>query len=621
MKRAVLPLTVSIMLCSVLFVTPIRTDDSNYFTFVRAYWGTGEQTEVSPGDVETLTVILQMSTYESVSPIGSVTAELSLPDGFKAAGGGDKATTYYSGEISLGSEVRLEFLIFISPDAAKGSYTADLELEYYIGQFNPREETIEITFDVTGKPKIDVEAPNDGIHEGNQQIYLTLSNEGDAAADNLKIIRVDSTSASVELKGETSLGNLEPGDSISVPLRLFVPADMRGKILPLTVEVSYIGPGNMFYQLSETTLQLLVGVEEVKITTKFPGKSAAPGDTVQFQVTLENSLGVEKRFKISLDSIPPNWEASIKSVTGETVTEVILGGDESVDLVVEVESPEAAEIGEEYGLSVKVETYDGNVLESLPLHVVLEKAEEEVKITAKFKEVTVEAGKVVQYPITIRNLGGVNRSLLLSVEPPADWKAVFKSDVLEVSTLYIETGESENLIIEVTPPSTVNIGSYTIPVQVRSETGVVYTETELKATIIGSYALGLEPSTLLTSVTTGGSTTFSAEITNAGHTSVTVVSLDVETPEGLESSITPTQVELLKPRESLTFNVLVKASEDTVAGDYLITLTALSDQVESDSVQVRVTVTAPTSWGMIGVGVAVVIVIALLFVFMKFKRR
>lgn len=144
---------------------------------------------------------------------------------------------------------------------------------------------------------------------------------------------------------------------------------------------------------------------------------------------------------------------------------------------------------------------------------------------------------------------------------------------------------------------------------------------ELKATIVGSYALSSEPSTLLTSVATGGSVTFTARITNTGSTLITGVRLGINTPEGWESSITPIGIERLEPLESFTFTLVIEVPEDTVAGDYLITLRGLSDQVMSDSVQVRVTATTTTSWGLIGVGIAVVVIVALVLVFMKLKRR
>jgi len=507
MKKLILSLLILIFTASTLSIIPVESYDFDFFALVKVFWGTNQEIQVSPGDVATLTAVIR---YETRGSFQNLEAYLFLPAGFEPIGGGDNVTVYYTGTVSQGSLVKLEFPIFITPDVDKGGYTANLHL-YYSPYFDQPSDELQIPFEVTGKPIIDARVLNDSLLEGEQKVLLELSNDGDAIAKNLKIVAISSSSALVELDIAGFLGSLEPGDNATVPLRLYVPTGMNGKILSLGVEVSCLGPKNIVYQISKT---LQIRVEEAE----------------------------------------------------------------------EVE-------------------------------------ESEVKITTKFPDVTVEAGKVVQYPTTIANLGETDRLLLLSVEPPADWKVVFKSGTLEVSMLYLVAGQSENLIIEATPPSTVNMGAYIIPVQVKSETGAIYKEIELRATIVGSYALSLEPSTLLTSVTTGGSTMFTAKVTNTGYSSVTGVRVSVEAQSEWESSITPIQVESLKPNEFFTFTLVVTTPGDTVAGDYLITLTGLSDQVESDPVQVRVTATAPTSWGLIGIGLAVVMVVALLFVFIKFRRR
>jgi uncharacterized membrane protein len=413
---------------------------------------------------------------------------------------------------------------------------------------------------------------------------------------------------------EVARVELAAGGSMSLQLEAVVPPTASGVgVINLTAA------GKVASSLSFT-----VGLhQDVRNTLlcQFPGKAAAPGELVRFQVRLKNVLGVESRFNLSLRSLPPGWEAYIRNAGGEYVTEVYLGSGEYVDLAVEVKPSSSAKVGEEHMLCLEASSY-GVSPYILPLKVSLTKpGSEALKLAARFPEVTVEAGKAVQYPITVTNSGGEDRLLLLSADAPADWKIVFKSGVFEVSRLYLEAGKSESLVVEATPPSTVNLGTYTIPIGVRSEDGAVYVERELKATIMGSYGLRLEASTLLTSVATGGSATLTAKITNTGYTPVTGATLLVAVPQGWDSSVSPVGVDLLKPRESYTFTVAVKAPGDAVAGDYLLSLTGRSDQVSSDSIQVRVTVTAPTSWGLIGVGVAVVAVAALISVFAKFRRR
>jgi uncharacterized membrane protein len=492
-----------VLVASTLTVLPAGCYVSNSFTLIETYWGTNQKMEVSPGDVATLTVILR---YELHSSLKNLEAHLYLPDGFEPVGGGDSANVYYTGTISQESLVTLEFPIFITPDTEKGSYTANLSL-YYSGWYTEPGDELQIPLEVTGKPSIDIKVLNDSLNEGEQTVSIELSNYGDAFAKNLKV-EVASSITSIELPSVIFLGNLELGESVIVPLSLFVTTSNIGKTLSLVIEASYLGPKNILYQASETAQLSLVEAEKAGVT-----------------------------------------------------------------------------------------------------------------ITTRYPEVTVEAGNAVQYPTTITNVGEADQPLSLYVETPADWKGVFLSGTLEVSKLYLEAKQSESLVIKITPPKTVATGIYTIPVQVLAEDGTVYAEMELKTTIVGSYSLGLESSTLLTSITAGGSTSLTVKVTNTGQSSITGVGLDVEVPTNWESSISPIQVDVLRSSESYTFNVVVEAPGDTVTGDYMVTLAGLSDQAESSQVQVRFTVTTPTEWGLYGVGVAVIFVVALVVVFLKFKRR
>ena len=110
-------------------------------------------------------------------------------------------------------------------------------------------------------------------------------------------------------------------------------------------------------------------------------------------------------------------------------------------------------------------------------------------------------------------------------------------------------------------------------------------------------------------------------VADAGRRELILTTLSARAPEERDVPMTPVQVASLAPRESSTFNITAKTPADTVAGDYIITLKALSDQVESEETQLRATAQASTSWGPIGFGVAGVAIRSLVTVFMKFKRR
>jgi len=530
------------------------------------------------------------------------------------------------------------------------------DVEVYFGSFSTSSDG-SFAIDLTVGKKYTLRFSKEGYVDAARSISVKMYGAGEVSLGDitlLKSVRLSSSTLSLaanpgdKLLLPFSVSNIG-GESETVEFLVSHPEDWSTRILDqagreikkaelssglslslqleVTIPMNAAGRNNLTLRAAgktDSTLKFTIDIEppsESLLFCQFPGKSAAPGDTVRFQLRLKNPFGSETRFKIRIGSIPSGWDASIKTSSGESITEVTLGGNEFVSLIVEVEPLETAKAGNEYNLTVIAESSDRIVTDSLPLSIVLTEAKEDIRIAAKFPEVTVEAGKAVQYPITISNLGDVDRLLLLSVEPPAEWKVVFKSGMMEISRLYLESKRFENLVIEAAPPSTVNIGISTIPVQIKSEEGSIYAEMNLRATIIGSYEIILEPSTLLTSVTTGGATSFTVKVTNIGHTTITSVNLHIDLPEDWEASISPVQIESLKPKESFTFNVEISTPEDAVAGDYMITFIGLSDQVQSDEVQVRITVTSPTSWGLIGIGVAAVMVIVLVLVFIKFKRR
>jgi len=228
-------------------------------------------------------------------------------------------------------------------------------------------------------------------------------------------------------------------------------------------------------------------------------------------------------------------------------------------------------------------------------------------------------GDTLKFPFTVSNNGKQPLTVELVVTAPESWITRILDKSGEITNVYLLSGASISPELEVTIPSTATgSNSLTLTASGKTSSTLVFTIDVRKRF---SYALGLESSTLSTSATTGGSTTFTAKITNTGNSTVTGVSVRVGTPTGWESSISPVQVVSLNPKESSTFTIVVKTPGDAVAGDYMVTLTGSSDQVKSDSVQVRVTATTPTSWGLIGVGMAAVMVIALFMIFRRFRRR
>lgn len=242
------------MTLSAMFITPAKPDVTNYFTVIRSYWGVDQPIEVSPSDVATLSVIVR---YEFGYSGKSIKADLHLPEGFRAVGGSNQAETYFTGAVSYGSIITLQFPIFITQAAGKGGFTTYLELNYYQPDLSRwRNEILDVYFEVTGKPIIDAVALNTTVVTGNQMILIALSNKGDGIADNLKLAKVSSSTASAELPERTAFGMLQPGQNVTVPVHLYIPINLSS-YQTLTLQTSCVGPSNVFYSFSETLVLTL----------------------------------------------------------------------------------------------------------------------------------------------------------------------------------------------------------------------------------------------------------------------------------------------------------------------------------------------------------------------------
>jgi len=80
-RRSANLLLILILVSSISFVIPVECEESYddiHFRLIKAYWGTDQPVEVSPGDVVTLSVVLR---YEKGWSFRSLKAVLFLPEG------------------------------------------------------------------------------------------------------------------------------------------------------------------------------------------------------------------------------------------------------------------------------------------------------------------------------------------------------------------------------------------------------------------------------------------------------------------------------------------------------------------------------------------------------------
>jgi uncharacterized membrane protein len=377
------------------------------------------------------------------------------------------------------------------------------------------------------------------------------------------------------------------------------------------------------YGTSTTTLDFTmtpkVYSDEIELKSTYLSVSEELRQTIDLPLTVLNIGEVDKKVTLSGD-IPDEWTITFQTNTNMAITELLLSSSQFESLTIELETPDSVTTGD-YEIVVTAKDINGGVLDTLTLDVNLREAKAEIDVINSFSEVSVEAGNSITFPLVVWNKGEGDALTLLTVtEAPAKWDTSFISDDLEVASIRIPGGESEPLNLIVEPPNSVLSGVYEIMAVIESDDGTKQ-EIEFTIEIVGSYYLHLEMSTLYTTGSIGSTVSYTGTISNKGQTAITTLYLEAVMPDDWGITISPTQVSSLEPKDSVTFNVEVEMPGDTEAGDYLVTMQAISDQLESDEIDVRITANASNTWGYIGIGLAVVAVMAAVLLFRRFKRR
>jgi uncharacterized membrane protein len=70
----------------------------------------------------------------------------------------------------------------------------------------------------------------------------------------------------------------------------------------------------------------------------------------------------------------------------------------------------------------------------------------------------------------------------------------------------------------------------------------------------------------------------------------------------------------------MEIDAVINPPEKTIAGDYMLTFNASSENSNS-SIDLRATVETPTIWGIVGIGIIVVVIIGVAVIFARLGRR
>ena len=508
-----------------------------------------------------------------------------------------------------------------------GTYTLTFEKEGYVS-FS---RSVKVDLAPTDNPKLDAVKMGDIYMEKTVQLSATVltryaspgstlrlsfnvNNKGDKAED--IVFEVESpenwSTRILDSIGEIETIQLSPG-SQTYTLEIIVPSSANETEKVELITTSSLESSLNFTIIPRTTTQ------EIQLKSTYLSISEEVGKSITLPLKVSN-IGEVDKF-VTLEGLAPDqWSISFKTSSGMVVNSLQLSPGDMESLNINVDPPKDAQVGD-YSFMINAVDSNDNNCDSLEFKVNLRSATSELEVLSTFTDVSISAGNGVTFPIAIWNTGEKDALCLLTVPTaPDNWKTVFISENIEVSSLLITAGESNTVQLKVTPPNSVDTGDYQVVASVGSDEGT-QTTLSFKINVSGSYQLGLELSTLYKTVTIGNTLSYTATVTNQGQSPVTTIYLDATVPSDWEVTISPPQVTSLNPRSTAAFTVDVKTPSDTVAGDYLLTMKASSDQLDSSEIDLRVTAQTSNTWGFLGFGLIGVVLVGVYFGFKRFKRR
>jgi hypothetical protein len=214
--------------------------------FLEATWFVdGAERPVGPGTgVAVLKVSIEAPKDTSIS---NIEGRLSLPEGFRPAGGQQSLSAVYQGVVTAGGTFSLSYPLLVSDQLKPGTYTFELTLRFRNKYGTHITNTIIFPAEVFGREELAIESSSETVIKGGLgYLPVKVLNKGTASAYNLNLeVRVDNAGILL-LETSSELGVLSPGQEVNVRLPVYVERLAETGLYTVTATLSYRdGLGNL----------------------------------------------------------------------------------------------------------------------------------------------------------------------------------------------------------------------------------------------------------------------------------------------------------------------------------------------------------------------------------------
>lgn len=353
----------------------------------------------------------------------------------------------------------------------------------------------------------------------------------------------------------------------------------------------------------------------LEVTTPYQAVAVAPGSSVSFDLTVTSTRAADVSLVVS--DVPTGWTATLRG-GGFVVDGVVAAPDQNGTLRLDVAVPADA-ASTTQTLQVIATAGTARDVRSISVRV-NEEAAGDITLTTNTPTLAGASDSTYTFNLNLQNdtAQDVTVSASAAGEPGWTLSATLTGETQAASTI-VEAGASQAISVTADPPENAAAGTYPVSVSVLADERTI--TADLAIEITGSFSLSVAtPNDLLSASGSAGSPTEQVfVVTNTGTAPLVGVELSATQPTNWDVTFEPATVDV-EPGGASTVTALISPSADAVAGDYVVTVRASSDEA-NDSAEVRFTVQTSPVWAFIGIAIIAAIIGGLFLVFRTYGRR
>lgn len=364
--------------------------------------------------------------------------------------------------------------------------------------------------------------------------------------------------------------------------------------------------------------QRIAASQDLTFFTRYPAQEVAIGENVTLDFTLRTGT-TPQVVQLDTQNLPDGWTATFKG-GGRVIEAAYVEPENETKINLRIDPPKDVAAGT-YDFTVIARGENGQPVD-MPIELMVkDKLPPNLTFNAELPTLRGNPDTTFRYNATLKNEGDEDLTVNLVADSPPGFQVNFKLNSQDVTNIPLSANESKRLSIEAQAFSDMPAGTY--PIKVMAQGGQAQADLSLSAEVTGQTQLTVTApdGRLSGQAYVGNVTPLKLIVQNTGSAPARNVELSASQPNGWDVKFEPKTISEVGAGKQVEVTANVEPADQSVAGDYVITVRAKQEDGASKSADFRITVLTSTLWGIVGVGLIAVAVVVVGLAVMRFGRR